>query len=292
MSEPVFKIELPAKAKSKFVWVPPLCRVISGYDDWDESDPEFPCFVNGCRNIVELEYFFYKEGCTPDLKQVGKYTYDSRRYYAVLNCGCQAPVCEDCSAECSFGPCRVCGQEADIDIEFKGLIMEDKNWLEGETNRGFWMMILTDAEQFIEENIGRNYPFFLKWYLAQGGEIDITEMNTPKMCKYISDFKLFCLKWVFLKSTFAVIRQISVAPLASICDPRLDIFMKQSAEFLGSLRFIIFRKKDLERYRFFGFMMKMIAKITRDTVVYIGGRENQIFATYLRRFYARLLTKF
>jgi hypothetical protein len=291
MSEPESKIVLPAKSKSKFVWVPPLCSTIDGCDCWDESDLRVPCSVNGCIETAKAKYCWYKEGVKPRWKQYGDDChYDSSCYYAVLDCGCQAPVCDECAIDCS-GHCRLCGQVVDTEIVSKGSIMKGDNWRD-ESNRGFWMMIHTDANDFIDTNLGKNWSFFLSWFLANGGEIDITEINTDDMCDKVSDFKLFCLKWVFLRSTSAFTKRIPLAPVASIFNPRFDIFMRESAGFLGSLRIIIFRKKDLERYRFFGFMMKMIAKITRDSVVYIGGRENQIFAACFRRFYARLLTKF
>jgi hypothetical protein len=167
--------------------------------------------------------------------------------------------------------------------------MEGKNWRKDEPPRAFWMMNLTDSDQFIEDNIGRNYPFFLKWYLANGRVIDITEINTAVMCKHVSNFKLFCLKWVFIKFTSAFTKRIPLAPLASIYHPHFEKFMKKSSEFVGSLPIISFRKQDLQMYRIFGFMMKMIEKITRNSVVLMGGRESQVFATCFRRFYGRIL---
>jgi hypothetical protein len=135
---------------SKFVWVPPLSSTISGCNFWDESYPVFLFGVVGCLNEVELQYDFYKKGYRPDLKPIGDCHYDGKRYYAVLDYNCQAPVCEDCLAQCSFGPCRVCGQEADMEVVSKRVIMEDKNWRRGESKRGFWMMIHTDANEFID----------------------------------------------------------------------------------------------------------------------------------------------
>ena len=208
---------------------------------------------------------------------------------AVLKCDCKAPVCEGCAIDCS-GHCRLCGQIVDVELVIKGSIFKKKNWLVGETHRGFWMMSMMDANEFIETNLGPNWLFFMKWFLANGGVFDITKINTAVMCKHVSNFKLFCLKWVFMKFTSAFMKRIPLTPVASIFNPHFEKFMKNSSEFVGSLPFIIFRNQDLQMYRIFGFMIKIIAKITRNSVVLMGSGENQIFLRCFRRFYARLLT--
>ena len=144
-----------------------------------------------------------------------------------------------------------------------------------------------DCQDFINCNLDRNYPFFLSWFLANRGVINITEMNSTEMCVHVMQFRMFCLKMNFLRSTAAVMKRI--APSMRIYNSQFEKFMRESAGFLGSLEFIVFFVKDLKRYHFFGFVIKMIAKITRNSVVLMGGRESQVFATCFRRFYARLL---
>jgi hypothetical protein len=283
MSVRAFRIVRPGNIR----WVPDLCHTINECDCWDESDLKVPCGVVGCTKLAKAKYDWYREGVRPRMKQYGDCYYDSSCCYVVLDCDCQVPVCGECAIECS-GHCRICGRVVDTELVSKGRIMKDDNWREV-TNRGFWMMTHTDANEFILINFGENWSFFLKWFLAKGGKIDITEINSYEMCKHGSDFKLFCLEWVFLRSTSAFTKQIPLASVASIFNPRFEKIMRESAGFVGSLPFIIFRKKDLERYRLFGMMMKMIARITRDSVVFVDGRESQFFSLCFRSFYARLL---
>ena len=240
---------------------------------WDESDPEFQCFVQGCRNKVVLEHYLYHGG---EEKQFGKYdSFDAGTHFGILNCSCQSPVCDSCLANFAMFRCRLCGQRADVDIIQKNRVMSDKNVIRDETNRGFWMMKLTDAQEFIDRNLGENYPKFLEWFLARGGEIHMTEMNSAVMCENVTIFKLFCLKMVFLKSTFTFMRQLSDVPFMSHYEPRFEKFMRQASEFVGSLQLVNFRRKDLKIYRLFGLMMKMIEKIADSSVVLIGRPDFQ-----------------
>ncbi len=282
MSTPASKISLPSKPK--FVRVPALCSLVDSCDFWGEDDSFFPCSVAGCRKKVNVDCAFYEKGYEPNWKRFGCDEYDSNIFFPVLCCNCKAPVCDNCTTDPSGVECRICGKIEDIDILLK------------RTNRprkvdiiDFVCMTHTVANDFIKTNLGSNWTLFLKWFIANGRVIDITKINTDEMCEIVSKFKLFCLKWVFLKSTFAVMKQIPLAPVASIFNPHFEKFMKKSSKFVGSLPFIIFRNEDLEMYRIFGFMMKMIAKITRNSVVFICGRESQFFSLCFRSFYARLL---
>lgn len=283
MSEPASKIALPRRV----VWEPPLCHTVDHCDCWDESDPEFQCFTEGCSNQVVLEYSYYRGG---EEKRFGDCDYfDSGLHFGILTCSCQSPVCDECLKDFANFRCRVCGQRADVDIIRKNRVMSEINWVRGEKNRGFWMMKLTDAQEFIDENLGVNYPFFLEWFLARGGVIDITEMNNAVMCEHVTKFKLFCLRMVFLKSTLSFIRRIPGAHVMSHYEPRFERFMRQTSGFVGSLQLIIYRKKDLKKYQLFGLMVKVIQKLSDSSVVVIERREFQRNLFFLfPRIYTRI----
>ena len=256
--------------------------------DWDdfENELEIPCGNRGCPNSVIIEDDIHRG----EVKYIGKHRYDSGQFIAVLSCECQAPVCDECACNDSPDSCRICGCDfIAVESVSKLDIMDARNFYKrwDHSNIQFFVMMHKDCQNFINCNLDRNYPFFLNWFLANRGVINITEMNSTEMCVHVMQFRMFCLKMNFLRSTAAVMKQI--APRMRIYNSQFEKFMRHSAGFIGSLRIIIFRKKDLERYRLFGLMMKMIAKIIRNSVVLMGGRESQVFATCFRRFYARLL---
>jgi hypothetical protein len=167
--------------------------------------------------------------------------------------------------------------------------MKRANRLKGEINLDFICIVHTVANEFIKKNLGPNWLFFVRYHRTNGRVIDITKINTDEMCENVSKFKLLSLAWGFINFTSSFMKRIPLAPVASIFNPHFEKFMKKSSKFVGSLPFIIFRNEDLEMYRIFGFMMKMIAKITRNSVVFICGRESQFFSLCFRSFYARLL---
>jgi len=267
----------------------PLCEKVEDHEFWGHESPVFQCGVVGCRRSVEVDYNFYDKGYDPNWKQIGCDDYDSNSDLAVIGCRCETPVCDKCAEDPSCVKCKICRTIEDIGVLPKEGKMKRKNRPIREINLDFVCSAHTVANDFIEKNLGPNWLFFVRYYRTNGRVIDITKINTDEMCEIVSKFKLFCLNWGFLKSTSVFTKRIPLASVASIFNPHFEKFMRESAGFLGSLRIIIFRKKDLERYRFFGFMMKMIAKITRNSVVLMGGRESQVFATCFRRFYARLL---
>jgi hypothetical protein len=149
MSEPKHRICL--FGDPRYVWKHP-CRPVSGCDCWDESDLEVPCSTRGCQNHVSVEYATYSQDSKPDLKFIGDCFYNSGRNDAVYYCNCKSPVCEDCSSKCGHGPCRICGEQADIEVLFKRRKRLEDNC--GHPERDWWMMKHEDARRFIDRNIG------------------------------------------------------------------------------------------------------------------------------------------
>ena len=195
MSEEANRIVFP----SNIVWERPLCSTVSGCYCWDDSSPTFRCFAQGCSKEVKVKYKIYTRETSPRLKPICDDLYNNRRFYAVLDCKCQAPVCDNCSRRYAWRTCRICGQNADIEIVFKRNIMSEKNTTR-EPCRAYWLMKLTDAETFKNENLGLHYPKFLEWFLARGRVIDFTEMNSDAMCEHVTQFKLFCYEEFMIKN--------------------------------------------------------------------------------------------
>jgi hypothetical protein len=312
----------------RYVWDNP-CRLVRRCDCWDGSDLHVRCSTLGCLNYVEVEYATYTEDSSHELKSIGALWYNARRNDALYECPCRSPVCEDCSRECSHGPCRICGERANIDVFFK-----NNKRLEGNfshvTHRDWWMMNHQDYNNFIQNFGERDYQEFLVWFRAQGGKISIIELNTRSMCNQINSFKFFKLEqyllqklhesnakkfldWFFATSKLkkagvidcsqlslrAHIQHIpdfhrfclnrfflaSTSNLASFKNRQFETFMRHSAGIVGSLEFIIFDKKDLKRYRLFGFMMKMIERVAQSFFVL---QDRQRLPHFFARLHARI----
>ena len=174
----------------------------------------------------------------------------------------------------------------EVELVSKREIMNDSNYYKrwGSSNMEFFVMMHKDCQDFINCNLDRNYPFFLSWFLANRGVINITEMNSTEMCVHVMQFRMFCLKMNFLRSTAAVMKRI--APSMRIYNSQFERFMSQSVRFDIPLQLINFHKNDLKRYCLFGFVMKMIEKLAQPSVVLQG--RNQI-PHYFRRLFSRIL---
>lgn len=192
------KMSTPA-SKNFLFHEPTLCCTVREYYCWNDSSPTFPCFAQGCSKPVKVKYKIYTEETPPRRKPVCDDWYNNRRFYAVFDCKCQAPMCDDCSKRYAWRTCRICGQNADIKIVFKRDIMSEKNTT-SEPGRAYWLMKLTEFETFKNENLGLHYPKFLEWFLARGRVIDFTEMNSDAMCEQVIQFKLFCYEEFIVKN--------------------------------------------------------------------------------------------
>ena len=315
------------------------CRPASACGDWDERDLEGQCSTLGCQDAIKVEFDVYSEKVEPILKEIGGCVYNSRKYFAVLDCFCHAPVCDNCSAKGSTVTCRICGERGDIIIVYKRDVFHIQNEFRRFSNRYFWMMTHTDANKCIEKNLGPYYSDFVNYYRGKGGDIDIRELNSHEMCqemdnfkyssleeditkklrtnyknflewlfvtrrlaekgvincsklnpaaltKYIAIFYSFCLNRFFLMSTTDVMRRI--APRMSIYNSQFQRFISQSTGIVGSLEFFVFRKKYLNTYRLFGFMMKMIEKLAQPSVVLLGRQQ---IPYYFRMLYSRIIKR-
>jgi len=253
---------------------------------WEDIEYEFeiPCCNKGCRKIVTIEDEIHQG----TVKLNGEQPYDSGRLIAVLSCRCQGPVCDECACEDLPDECRICGCEDFLAVELvsKRDIMDDRNYYKqwGSSNMQFFVMMHKDSQDFRDFNLGSNYPFFLRWFLANGGVVDIIKMNNTEMCVQVVQFRWFCLKINFLKISAAVMRRI--APSVRVYNSQFDIFMRESARIIGSLQPIIFRKKELKKYHLFGFLMKMIEKLAQPSVVSLG---RQRLPHFFGSFHSRII---
>ena len=253
--------------------------------DWEDIEYELdiPCCNKGCRKIVTIEDEIHQG----KVKLNGEQPYDSGQSIAVLSCNCKGPVCDECACEDLPDACRICGCDfLAIDLVSKREIMNDSNYYKrwDFSNIQFFVMMYKDCQDFIDFNLGSNYPFFLKWFLANGGVVDIIKMNNTEMCVQVVQFRWFCLKMNFLKISAAVMRRI--APSVRVYNSQFDIFMRESAGIVGSLQPIIFRKKELKKYHLFGFLMKIIEKLAQPSVVLLG---RQRLPHYFGSFYSRII---
>jgi hypothetical protein len=206
MSEPSDKIVV----LEKLDWKIPVSKVIFERTlDWD-SDDELSgcCSVRGCPGGFVMEHACYKGG---DEKWCDGTCYDSGKYYAVLTCGCKAPICDNCADDPSLNlSCRICGEKSvEPMIVSKKQVMSDKKLNPQQKDRDFWMCMHSTWRNFVIKNFknGHEYQKFVEWHFQKTGELlDITEFFTGEICDEVGMFKLHVSKYSFLKYAFSVSR--------------------------------------------------------------------------------------
>jgi hypothetical protein len=149
----------------------------------------------------------------------------------------------------------------------------------------------SSLEEDMTKKLRSNCKNFLEWLfvtrrLAEKGVINCSKLNPAALTKYIAIFYSFCLNRFFLISTTDVMRRI--APRMSIYNSQFQRFISQSTGIVGSLEFFVFRKKYLNTYRLFGFIMKMIEKLAQPSVVLLGRQQ---IPYYFRMLYSRIIKR-
>ncbi len=251
------------------------------------------CCNTGCSNSLTVD-----QRCLPSEKRnsVRSGVYDPRKLVPVIDCVCQAPVCENCIKELLHAHCKICQeQNACLKLCPKERILEKKNWKQvyRVPNIFFFMCTHEDVENFVEANFpDGDYPDFSNWFFQKTNRrIDITKMLQPETLDMINRYRLDKAKYSFLLCAFHVTNSFSAEVLREQSKLRLERFFKTSNTVCRFLAIDSFSENRCESvFPFLGLTKKIVERLT-CAFWFFNGNQTQDLSWFFVRMIARYFQK-
>lgn len=281
---------------SKFGWNIPgkAVELVEVTTDWEsDEDLEMGCCIYRCKNKCVVEYDCYKGGL---VKYEGDFPYDSGKLYAVTNCECLAPICDECAADTPSNlTCTICGCSIDTQTVPKKTIMHDGNWRRGlgVNDRGFFFAMHHDCDMFKRKNFpGGEFIGFAQWFfLKTGTRIDMTEVNTPETRDMVDIYRLDMSKYSFLQKAFPVMNRFSAEVLREPSKLRFIRFFMTSKTVCRFLAIDSFSGNRCESvFPFLGLTKKIVERLT-CAFWFFNGTHTQDLSWFFVRLIARYFQK-